>query len=365
MVQIGNHMFYCGQLVSCYIEGEYVEGHLYIGDDRLWICHDDPSHDGDDAPDRYGHKYSWTFRVINGRFTDQVSNLVAFNSKINFKKFEFSNELNSDLIKFLPSRTITQLFYSVVKPFEIYSSASYSEKTGYILLRGSSTRPDGSACQKKLEIKFSRFCKRVSDAFKDLTEEAIFESDHAIETAYNNFVAIREGSFYKLQILSGEDISYGYKQENYANLVNGTLHKSCMTDKLSFLSIYTQNPNQVQLAVLSSTNGVEARCLIWTASDGTKLFDRIYYTQDWCEKVLFEKLEKLSYLCIDKHLESKCSLDVVLDKYEFEEYPYMDNFKFRMKGSNRLHAVSGTSRLEAGSYQVYVSTRGDYQNANY
>lgn len=362
MIQIGNYLFYAGQPVTCTIEGEYVEGHLHIEDGKFWMCHDDRSHDGDESPDRYGHRYSWVFRWLNGRFTDGIRNLVPVVEKIALKKFEIADELNSDLIRFLSKRTITQLFHTAVKPFEIYSSAKHSEKVGYIVLRGSSLRPDGSACQKKLEIKFSRFCKRVSDAYKEVTGDAIFENDHQIETAYNNFVALKEGSFYKLQILSGDDITFGYKRDNYANFINGTLHKSCMTDKLNYLSIYTQNPNQVQLAVLTSPNGVEARCLIWTTSDGHKFFDRIYFTQDWCEKILFEKLENLQYLCIDKHLENP--LDVILDKVEFEDYPYVDSFRYRMVGSKRLHAVKDASKLEPGSYHVYGSTGGGFQTHN-
>lgn len=360
MIKIGNFTFYPGQAISCSIEGDFIEGHIHIEDGRLWICHDNRSHDGDESPERWGHRYSWTFNVTtSGRLSDAVSDLTPLDG-VEFKDFTIDSKLKDTLARFLKTKTIHLLFYSNVKPFEIYNSAQLSDKTGFITLLGASKRPDGTECTKKTDIKFSRFCKKVSDAL----ENKIFQDDQEVEKVYNNFVAIQEGSFYKLEIVSGEDIKRGYTSANYASLSCGTLHKSCMTEKFDFLDIYTKNPNQVQLAILSSPNGIEARCIIWSTSKSEKIFDRVYYTHEWCEKILADKLKEMSYLCVNEELSKRYFIDVVLENYEFEKYPYIDNFKFRMDGSNRLHAIDSTSRLEKGRYHIYTATNGSYSNTN-
>lgn len=365
MIKIGNFTFYPGQAISCNIEGDYTEGRIHIEGDRLWICHDNRQHDGDESPDRWGHSFSWTFRVlVSSRLSDGVSDLTPLYDDVLFKEFNIDSKLKDNLSKFLKTRTIHLLFYSNVKPFEIYTSAQLSDNTGFITLLGASKRPDGTECAKKTEIKFSRFCKKVSDAVSKLSGNKIFQDDQEIEKVYNNFVAIQEGSFYKLEIVSGEDINRGYTGDNYASQSVGTLYKSCMTDKFDLLNIYTKNPNQVQLAILSSPNGIEARCIIWSTSKSEKIFDRVYYTHEWCEKILADKLKEMSYLCVNEELSKRYFIDVVLENYEFEKYPYIDNFKFRMDGSNRLHAIDSTSRLEKGRYHIYTATNGSYSNTN-
>lgn len=354
-------LFESGMAVSCCIEGDYVEGHLYIRGNRMWICHDNPSHDGDTSEELFGHRYSWVFhyRPESGRFSDAISNLACLEiNNIKFKQVGIEESLMQHLSFFLTKKQISFIFKSKTKPFEFYKRFRRSEKTGYIILEGETTTKSGDTQTKKTEIKFSRFLKKTDDAIKELSGNSIFKNDHEIEKAYNSYVATGQDSFFELVFVSGEDIRYGYDSKNYSKISSGTLQKSCMSDKFGCIKIYEKNPDKIQLAILKSVEGIEARCLIWTLEDDKKYFDRIYYTKDWCESLMKNKLIAAGYVSIQDSLPSLRTASVTLSESAFLEYPYIDTFRYRRKNTNQFFAAYNTSDLTAGSYDVFIHTTG-------
>lgn len=129
-----------------------------------------------------------------------------------------------------------------------------------------------------------------------------------------------------------------------------------MSNKIDFLDIYRNNEN-CKLAVLESGSGVEARCLVWEEGDVT-YFDRIYYTYDWIAKSLEKKLTDMGFA----NIKSKTLTKITLSNWNFEYYPYIDSFRFQLKGTNDFYQTTDLNNLPKGEYRVYCQTGGSFAN---
>ena len=143
-----------------------------------------------------------------------------------------------------------------------------------------------------------------------------------------------------IKLVTGHWISHFYLMDNYASL-SGNLGNSCMRYSTcqSFLQIYTTNPKLCSLAVIvNSECKLQARALVWTVN-GVKYHDRIYATSD----VIQDKMRAF-FLTQDiescYHGDSGYVDDLVIYAdtnnndfmeridLDFENYPYMDSFKY-------------------------------------
>lgn len=104
-------------------------------------------------------------------------------------------------------------------------------------------------------------------------------------------------------------------------------------------------------------NKISARALVWTLSDGKKIIDRVYYSREQDQNLYEEWAKKNGYYYQNKSAsifspsgssESDLDLEVQLDNWEFDYYPYMDTLKY-------LHPETGVL-CESVSYLV----EGDY-----
>ena len=342
-----------GYRVSVKIRGDLIiDAKINIGElderrgsdhQQAWICHNNPKHNGSESPDMLGYKYSWQFCInkVTGHFTDNITelNLILPNVEskndvvidININRFLTSNSLEK----------LTSLFQFKLGIFDEFQEY-ISSKDGFIILKNE---------KKSVEIKLSRFIRQMSFKYDKLVEGSDISkleiSDSDIESINNKWISYQKSGGIEISFLAGKEILEGYTKSNYHSDGIGTLHKSCMVDKFDFLKIYTENPNQVRLAVVKFDDKIVARGLVWNATDGKMYSDRIYYTIDWLEEYVRETLRKQGILPLSEHN----FRTVQLEKWEFKYYPYMDNmFTFDVDSgillsqlNNRIRTLRSTN----------------------
>lgn len=146
------------------------------------------------------------------------------------------------------------------------------------------------------------------------------------------------------EIVNGEDIRYWYSVDNhYAQ--EGSLGGSCMRydECQEYLDIYVDNKT-VDLLILKSPNDSEkiiGRALLWTLTDGSTFMDRVYVCKDFYSKIFKEYASKNNWLHKrSDNSQEDCDvvkpdgsmregkLEVKVNGYEYEKYPYADTLKF-------------------------------------
>lgn len=345
MFQSGLFTYKSGDRVTCTIKGNLIKDALIhiinsgdsdfeyeISTTRAFICHNDPECAGSSSPVMYGYRYSWAFHMNqDGRLTDDVRDLRPEINGIERKeKYHMDIEIQH-FLNFNQLENLFPLFRYKFGIFDEFESYEVGEGDGCIKLKND---------RKSVEIKLSRFVRQMALKLNEFaaTHKYISKldvSDKFIEMIHNKFVSYQKDSSQMINFLSGEDILKGYTRANYLDKDGGTLHKSCMVDRHDYLKIYTQNPNQVELAVVYIEDKIAARCFVWTATDGKKYSDRVYFRHDWLENLMKEKLRKVGILPISE----ETFKSVQLEKWEFEYYPYADNFYFLDRKNGTLLSI--------------------------
>jgi hypothetical protein len=310
------------------------QGHIYI-------CHNDPNYNGAMSPNMLEQKYSWLLGCdrdsVNTGYILQDGHLIPGQTDLSFKEMKFSDKLKS-LFTFLPAtHPWASYFFLKVKPFEHFTQAELASNPGFLKLIGYHPTKMGDQL-KIVEVKISRFLKTISDAIGSQIEFLKLD-DATIEKVYNTCVAFQNDTFFELGFYEGKDLKQAYKRKNYSKSCESSpLYNSCMTNK-KYFKLYTKN-KQVKLAYLKSESGIEARCLVWDV-DGTFYFDRIYATQDWIVTSLSSKLKAMGYHDIMMARQDKdFFLSIKLDEVEFDEYPYLDTFRFLDFETKTIYAIS-------------------------
>lgn len=206
----------------------------------------------------------------------------------------------------------------------------------------------------------------------------------------------------KVEFFKGRDIAHYYNRENYIGYSDGdyydrddsewmpdsysgsSLWESCMryTDCRSYFGIYTENPNIVSLAVLFKNGEVAARCICWTPKEypKRKFFDRIYACNDYYWNMMFGCLTRDGWENISS--KNNCNEYVAsrlyfkLDKWRFDNYPYVDTMRNLLNGGVNNYGKGQTMEYTDGSISaefacpccgetyheddLYTISRGDY-----
>lgn len=385
--KISGKYYKSGDIVLCEFEcGTTIQGVIYIDEDnsdtenyRAYICHNHPSErHGSISPVLYGYLYSWVFNydVESDTFTEDVNSLTP---QLNHETKMIS--VCEDLERFFAFQCNPFLFYLLrikAKPFEQFTEFSMSPKPGFVIMKGDvdvnsnwASKTGINTQKKTVEIKLSRVIKKHYEALSRISDKSVIESfgnidDVVIENLHNAYVAYQKGETFKLNIVQGDDILKGYMSSNYSLSNQSTLHKSCMSDKTKYLGIYTTN-KEVSLAYLQSDKGIEARCIVWKIDDKF-YFDRIYYTIDWVKKVLEEKLLELGYNNLQKFFDTnpdKRQLAINLEHTEFDQYPYLDSFKWLSDTDGCLYYHNDSyslSSLPSATYRKFSCTDGRYES---
>jgi hypothetical protein len=201
-----------------------------------------------------------------------------------------------------------------------------------------------------------------------------------------NFITLFKSESYKelgtnhefiFEEATEDRILWGYHSANYYEDSN-TLGSSCMRYNhcQEYLYIYSENPDKISLGMLLKENKVAARALIWRIGDDV-WFDRIYAMDHDAEIILKNHLEGLN---MNNCYNEDYKLFVNLKNTYFDYYPYMDTFKYLVKGEGlcsncnvsydkELTDVDGNvesrcdccEHTDCETYEITIgSNRGDY-----
>jgi len=191
-------------------------------------------------------------------------------------------------------------------------------------------------------------------------------TDRYVEIFVNKFKAIYKETnnkdlFKNINLFSGEDIRKYYLQTNYISK-HGSLGNSCMRyDKCqNYLDIYVDNSNICQLLIYKEPNDekISMRALLWTLDNGEKYMDRIYSTYESDSIILMNYAREKGWLYYDDDFDSSLEPMSINVEYIYEEYPYMDTFKYLNMDTNTCSTIP-----EIGLYALERQDgRIDYRN---
>jgi len=285
---------------------------------RYYLCHDNRDFNGSESPDKLGYRCSWVFNEFNEncienghRFTEHVS---IYEGEL--KEITFSEKIRAFIE--MEETKLFNLFEIKGGKFEKYDSIDVN-KEGLLIL-------SSSELNRTMEMKVGRFLRALADENPELFEKphCMFGEmkidNHILEDITNNLHTFNNEDHVKIKLVSGNDILEGYTRDNYFNNKGG-LGGSCMTDKLSFLELYTKNPN-IELAIFYFKNKIVARCLVWNI-DGVKRHDRIYYSNDWAFVSITKSLKEMGIESIFVEQQFIFQLEHIPNFF-----PYLDTMKF-------------------------------------
>lgn len=202
-----------------------------------------------------------------------------------------------------------------------------------------------------------------------------------VEEFVNKLKSSKEQSEEKFLIVEGDDISFWYKSENYAE-IKGQLGNSCMKEKpSSFFEIYVKNPEVCRMLVLLEDDKLIGRALIWklslVESYGKNLEGLIYFMDrqytlkesdvdkfrayalenDWAYKSNnnYSSVKIITY----KEQTFSCNMRVGVKDLPYNMYPYMDTFRRYSRINDVLFNDDENTIEHAGDY-ILNQTNGSY-----
>lgn len=156
------------------------------------------------------------------------------------------------------------------------------------------------------------------------------------------------------EMVSGEDIKWGYNENNYTSCSGSELAKSCMryAYKSKYLDIYSENPEVVSLLVLKDPDNEDeiwGRALIWKLGKNRDKIgmDRIYACSEHIKGLFEEKRDSEGWINV---YDGRGELTVHLDYSDFDYYPYMDTFSRLDPSGGILYNDSYEDSEYAGHY---------------
>ena len=214
--------------------------------------------------------------------------------------------------------------------------------------------------EQRTELGVGRFATKISQkAGKNFTPVQINTFVDKFK-AYMDFQTTKKDKF---EVVQGEDIRKWYDEYTYED-PEYHLNNSCMRYSRCqrYLNIYVENPNQVTMVIMKGTdpNKIIGRALIWKLKDGTYYLDRPYTNNDEDLNLFKEWGRSKGYSVYGADYKNK---EVVLDKADFQYYPYMDTFKWLNRGQNLLSTDSSEFDDRNEDWIKLESTGGGYEEA--
>lgn len=148
-------------------------------------------------------------------------------------------------------------------------------------------------------------------------------------------------------IVKGEDLRKAFLINNISAEV-GDFATNCLRYESTqqFLDLLVMNDDVISAVILKNENDkVLARALVWTTDDGNKVMDRIYSVDSSWKIVLQKWANKNGYYFKAKNDSKPFNSDkfihkgenvekeffIILNKFEFQTYPYLDTFFYMSK----------------------------------
>jgi len=133
-----------------------------------------------------------------------------------------------------------------------------------------------------------------------------------------------------IELIHGKDIYEWYQQKKYAG--GGTLGNSCMRGAgKQQMAMYTDNPQQIRMAVYRRAGKLEARALVWTTDHGI-FMDRIYYTKDHLQNAFRRYADRNGWMYREQNPRPP-HLTVRLQNQVRGQHPYLDTFRLTHNGA--------------------------------
>jgi len=306
-----------------------------------WLVHNNSKYRGDNSPELLGYSYSWGLRF---KYDDNYISYITDNIKIFNYPFKENYYIDSRL-----KAAISGLGHNYLLLFELndglykdYSRLEYDEEIDDLLKL---TKPDNSS----ITIKIGRFFNGLLfSKFHYLFKNEI--NNKLIEDITNSLLSFKKESKITFEFLSGEEILKGYNSDFYLFKNSSKLSKSCMTNKFSYLKLYTKNKS-VQLATLFMNDKVICRTLVWKTDKGL-FYDKIYSNIDWCDSLIKDKLKELNILPISSNIKYEVDLEKIP-----EQYPYLDTMCYLDKKNKKLYNYNNKEskyylRSQYGDYEI-------------
>lgn len=222
---------------------------------------------------------------------------------------------------------------SIVDNHIDYLSIASDRVTLSYLTQDRISKVDGDfwSSSKRYHTKPGSFVKKI---FKDISDKDI----EIFSGLYRNIQSSPSSSF---RIVEGDEIKKWYHHSNYVDQ-SSSLGNSCMKhgNCQHYFSIYTENKCVRMLIMVDQTDKLIGRALLWTSGD-IKVMDRIYTINDekytfsfkkWANEngYMYKKEQKWNNtLMFEKNgVEELSKISIVLEKSDFNRYPYLDTFKF-------------------------------------
>ena len=253
------------------------------------------------------------------------------------------------------SNEVCYLELSIIYPS--YNLIRISDTKGLVKLISSDTG-------RFVEIKIGRFIKSLIKQIKVISNLDIKTTDRQLELISNNFLLFSNNDHIKVELLSGSSILDSYKSENYL-FVKSTLGSSCMNNKdSSYFDIYVDNPEVVSVLTIKTYNKIVGRCLIWITDCGKKVMDKRYTCDDWVN-VKFDEIRNTDgYINYDSIEQTSIKLNKEgLKDVRFENYPYLDTFRYLNREDNVLYnMLPHNYRSNSSKIILLGRTDGEYNN---
>ena len=205
-------------------------------------------------------------------------------------------------------------------------------------------------------------------------------SEKEVEEFTNTFKNLKKQEN-EFELVKGQDIVKWYNRENYVE-ESGDLGNSCMRYARcsSYLKIYTENPEVCSLLILKDAEGekILGRALVWKLEIGIEgveyYMDRIYAIDDATKKMFQDYADEKGWLkrrtssygdymdfMLGEEVYDDYRAKVDLNRWRFDEYPYMDTFKALIVESGTL--INSEDDSYSGRY-IMTHTDGDYEDTS-
>lgn len=202
-----------------------------------------------------------------------------------------------------------------------------------------------------------------------------------IEHFSNLFKSVLFSDRYNFSIISGNKLKKWYHYDKYSDN-GGSLGRSCMRYDCcqNYLDIYPDN-NVEMLILTDSDNLLVGRALLWKAKDVVtgemvNVLDRIYTNNDdelpllfknWAQKnnYIYRKNQSwdssMNWIENDEIVEKR--LSILLENYNYDNYPYLDTFKFLTSDGYLTNYIPCGFSINSNN-KILISAEGSYLDSD-
>lgn len=248
-------------------------------------------------------------------------------SNINYIDIE-----NANTISFITEDRLRKLYKNYIRDNKFISFESFlSENDFWSKYRST--------------MKIGRFVKKIINDNEVQWQYVIDclsynEKPNDLEIFVNYFAAVAKkvldkNLYNKIKIVSGEEIRKWYYEDNYSAKI-GSIGNSCMRygECQSYFDIYVENNDVCNLIIFQEQDKISMRALLWKLENKFYM-DRIYSQSESDAIILMNYAEEQGWDYYDKS--NFKQLKLKLNNCDYDEYPYMDTFKYLDLTNNLLY----------------------------